>query len=87
LITPDTPKTAAVVLELFEPLFGREYPLRIDNIFISPDLARKLKIEHFNDYVGTLNLNRNNVPKEVKDKKPGKGEIMAGILGPVTVLK
>jgi len=31
LITPDTPKTAAVVLELLEPLFGCGHMLFIDN--------------------------------------------------------
>jgi len=41
LITPDTPKTAGVVLELLEPLFGREHTLWIDNFFNSPELARK----------------------------------------------
>ena len=40
-----------------------------------------------NDCVGTLKRNRKNVPKEVKDKKLEKGEIMARHSGPVTVLK
>jgi len=41
LITPDTPKTAAVVLKLL----GCGHTLWIDNFFRSPELARKLKIE------------------------------------------
>jgi hypothetical protein len=76
LITPDTPKTAAIVLELLEPLFGSGHTLWIDNFFNSPELARKLKIEHSSDSVGTLRLNRKNVPTEVKDKKLEQGEIM-----------
>ena len=64
LITPDTPKTAAVVLELLEPLFGRGHMLWIDNFFSSPELARKLKIKCSTDCVGTLKLNRKNVPKK-----------------------
>jgi len=44
LITPDTHKTATVILGLLQPLFGRELILWID--FNSPELARKLKIEH-----------------------------------------
>ena len=84
LITPDTLKIAAVVLEVSEPLFGRGHTLWIDNFFSSPELARKLKIEHSTDCVGTLKLNRNNVPKEVKDKKLEKGEIIARHSGPVT---
>jgi len=87
LITPDTPKTAAVVLELLEPLLGRGHTLWIDNFFSSPELARKLQIEHSTDCVGTLKLNRRNVPKEVKDKKLEKGETIATNSGPVTVLK
>ena len=51
LITPDTPITPAVVLKLLEPLFGRGHTLWIDNFFSSPELARKLKIEHFTDCV------------------------------------
>ena len=58
----------------------------IDNFFSSPELARKLKIEHSSDCVGTLKLNGKNVPKEVKDKLE-KGEIIARHSGPVTVLK
>ena len=53
----------------------------------SPELARNLKIEHSSDCVGTLKLNRKNVPKEVKDKRLEKGEIIARYSGPVTVLK
>ena len=87
LITPDTPKTAAVVLELLEPLFGRGHTLWIDNFVNSPELTRKLKIEHSTDCIGTLKLNRKDVPKEVKDKKLEKGEIIDRHSGPVTVLK
>jgi len=67
------PKRAGVVLELLELLFGRGHTLWIDNFFSSPELARKLKIKHSSDCVGTLKLNRKNVPKELKDKKLGKG--------------
>jgi len=87
VITPDTRKAAAAVLELLEPLFGRGHMLWIDNFFNSPELARKLKIEHSTDCIGTLKLNRKNVPTEVKDKKLEKGEIIARHSGPVTVLK
>ena len=60
------PQTAAIVLELLEPLFGCGHTLWIDNFFNSPELARKLKIENSTACVGTLKLNRKNVPKEVK---------------------
>ena len=68
-------------------MFGRGHTLWLDNFFNSPKLARKLKIEHSTDCVGTLILNRKDVPKEVKDKKLEKGEIIARHSGPVTVLK
>ena len=86
LITPDTPKTAAVLLELLEPLFGHGHILWIDNFFNSPELTRKLKIEYSIDCVGTLKLNRKNIPKEVTDKLE-KGEIIARHSGLVTVIK
>ena len=68
-------------------MFGLGHALWLDNFFKSPELARKLKIEDSTDCVGTLKLNRKDVPKEVKDKKLEKGEIIARHSGPVTVLK
>ena len=70
-----------------EPVFGRGHTLWIENFFNSPELARKLKIEHCTDCAGTLKLNRKNIPKEMKDKKLEKVEIIARYSGPVTVLK
>ena len=74
LITPDTPKTAAMVLEILEPLFDCGHTVWIDNFFSSSELARKLKIEHCTDCFGILKLNRKNILKEVKDKKLEKVE-------------
>ena len=87
LITPVTPTTAAIVLELLELLFGCGNTLWLDNFFNCPELARRLKIEQSTERVGTLNLNRKNVPKEVRDKKLEKREIIARHTGPVIVLK
>jgi len=87
LITPDTPKTAAIVLELLEPLFGRGNTLWSENFFNSPELVRRLKIKHSTDCVGTLKLNRMDDPKVAKDKKLERGEIIARYSSPVTVLK
>ena len=67
LITPDTPKTAAIILELLEPLFGHGQKLWLDNFFNSPELVRMLRIEHSTDCVGTIKLNRKDAPKEVKE--------------------
>ena len=68
-------------------MFGHGHKLWIENFFNSPELARKLKIKDSTDCVGTLKLNRKNVPKEVKDKKLEKEETIARYSGPVTVLK
>ena len=70
------PKTAAIVLKLLEPLLGHGHTLWMDNFYNSPELAWQLKIQHFTDCVGTLKWNRKNVPKEVKDKKLKRGEII-----------
>jgi hypothetical protein len=49
-------------------------------------LAQKLK--SFNtDCVGTLCLNRKDIPKIVKEKKLKKGELIAQHSGPVSILK
>jgi len=87
LITPDTPKTAAIVLELLEHLFGRANPLWLDNLFNSPELVRRLKIKHSTHCVGTLKLNRMDFPKLAKDKELERGENIARYSSPVTVLK
>ena len=75
------------MLKLAEPLLGYGHILRMDNLHKSPELARQLKIKHSIDCIGTLNLNRKTVPKEVQDKKVKKGETNVRHSGPVTVLK
>jgi len=71
---PETPKTAVVVMKLPDTLLSRGHTLWMVNFYNSPELARQLKIEHSTACVGTLKLNRNNVPKEVNDKKLKEGE-------------
>ncbi|PNF32813.1 hypothetical protein B7P43_G04498 [Cryptotermes secundus] len=75
LITADTKKTSAIVLKLVEPLLNEG--LWMNNFYNSPTLARLLKITHKIDCVGTLKLNRKNVPPKVKNTKLKKGEILA----------
>jgi hypothetical protein len=58
----------------------------MDNFYNSPSLART-PITHKTDCVGTLNLNRKNVPPNVKNTKLKKGEIVAQHCGPVSVTK
>jgi hypothetical protein len=59
----------------------------MDNLYNSQELAEQLKIKHSTDYVGTLNLNRKNVLKEVQGTKLKKGETIARHSVPATVLK
>jgi len=54
LIMPETPKTAVVVMKLPDTLLGRGHTLWMVNFYISPELARQLKIEHSTACVGTL---------------------------------
>ncbi|XP_015111779.1 piggyBac transposable element-derived protein 4-like [Diachasma alloeum] len=84
--TRDTPKTSAIVLKLMEPLLGQGYTLWMDNFYNSPALAFFLK-SHEIDCVGTLRLNRKNVPVVVKEKKIKKGEIVAQHCDAVTVMR
>ena len=73
-------------MKFMEPLLGRGYTLWLDNYYNSPTLAREQKTVHDTDCVGTLRINRKNVPKKVKEKKLKKGEIIARHSGPVMVM-
>ena len=86
LLSDDTNKTTAIVLSLVEPLLEKGRTLWMDNFYNSPALAQRLKSLK-TDCVGTLRLSRKDVPQRVKDKKLGKGEIVALHSGPVSVLK
>jgi hypothetical protein len=80
-ITPNTPKTTAIVMKLTEPLLGKGYTVWTDNYYNSPELAHFLK-RHNTDCLGTLRLNRKNAPQEVKTKKLKKGETVCQHSGP-----
>jgi hypothetical protein len=58
----------------------------MDSFSNAPALSQKLKFLK-TDCIGTLRLNRKDVPKIVKDKKVKKGELIAQHSGPVSVLK
>ena len=74
-------------MKLPNTLLGHGHTLWMVNFYNSPELARQLKFKHSTVCVGTLKLNRKNVPKEVNDKKLKKGETIARYSGPVMVLK
>jgi hypothetical protein len=83
LVTPEMPRTAAVVTKFSEPLLGHGRTLRVENLYNSLDLAKQLKTEHSTDCVDTLKLNRRNICKEVEAKGLMKGEILVKHLGTV----
>jgi hypothetical protein len=74
LVTPEMPRTTAVVLKVLEPLLGHGHTPQVDNFYNSPALAKQLKIEHSTDCVGTLKLNRRNMCKEVEGKRHRRRE-------------
>ena len=39
LVTPEMPRTAAVVPKVLEPLLGHGRTLQVDNLYNSPDVA------------------------------------------------
>ena len=59
----------------------------MDNYYNSLDLALCLKLKDSIDCVGTMKITRKNVPKEVKDAKFKKGEIVTRHCGSVTIFK
>jgi hypothetical protein len=87
LITADTSKTSAIVLKMVEPLLKQGQSVWMDNFYISPALARTLKITYKTHCVGILKLNHKDVPPKVKNAKLKKGEIVAQHAGPVSVTK
>jgi len=54
-----------IVLTLMEPYFGRGYNVTVDNFFTSAELAKKL-LEKRTSLVGTLRLNRKEIPVSSK---------------------
>jgi hypothetical protein len=56
----------------------------MNNFYNSPALTQRLVLEHC---VGTLRLNRKDVPKTVREKKLKKVEMIAQHSGLVSVLK
>ena len=47
LVTPEMPRTAAVVPTVLEPLLGQGRTMRVENLYNSPDLAKQLKTDTF----------------------------------------
>ena len=47
LVTPEMPRTAAVLTKFLEPLLGHGRTVRVENLYNSPDLAKQLKTDTF----------------------------------------
>ena len=82
----ELPITAQIVCKRCNPLFGKGYCLYTDNFFMSPSLADIL-VSKQTDFVGTLRLNRRNVPQKVKEAKLKKTEIVVAFKNKTMVLK
>jgi len=68
-------KSSRIVLTLAEDLFGKGYCIFLDNWYSSPALYRQLALNK-TDAVGTVRLNRKNMPLDLK-KKIKRGETIA----------
>lgn len=82
----DLPMSSQVVMTLMKPLLNKGYCLTMDNFYNSPQLA-DLLIGKKTDVYGTLRVSRKEVPKELKNKKLKKGEIIGFQRGKVAVMK
>ena len=72
----ELPSNEAIVMELMEPYLKKGYTLYIDNWYSSPNLFRRLS-EQGTNVIGTVRVNRKNMPREIKETKLKKGEVMA----------
>jgi hypothetical protein len=71
-VNSDTNKTAAIVFKLVEPLLGHGHTLWMDSFYISPELARFLKLKK-TDCVSTLHVNRKKCSSLGESQKTEKG--------------
>ena len=81
----DNLKTSRIVMTLLHDLLGKGYTVYMDNYYTSPTLFREL-IANNTDAVGTVRLNRKNIPADLK-KKIARGEIVARFCGKLMALK
>jgi hypothetical protein len=72
LIADFNSKTSATVLSLVESLLNRGHTLLMDNFYNASVQAQNLKFPK-TDCIGTLCLNRKDMPKMAKDRNQRKG--------------
>lgn len=82
----DLPVTSKIVMTLLDPLLDKGYCLYIDNYYSSPSLS-DLLCTKLTDCVGTVRMNRKEMPKNVKDAKLKKGEIACAFRRKTMALK
>lgn len=81
----DNLKTSRIVLTLLHDLHGKGYTVYMNNYYTSPMLFREL-IANDTDAVGTVQLNRRNVPADLK-KKIARGQVVTRYSGKLVALK
>ena len=82
----DLPVSSRIVMSLMDPLLGKGYCLYTDNFYTSPTLADML-VDNETDTVGTVRLNRKDVPAFIKQAKIKGGERVAAFRNKSVVLK
>lgn len=78
-------KSSKIVLTLVNDLLGQGYCLFLDNWYSSPALYRELVMKQ-TDAVGTVRLNRKNMPAELKKKIP-RGQVIARYTSEMMAIK
>lgn len=74
------------VMSLVHDLLNQGYTIAADNFYTSPELA-ELLIQKRTDIFGTMKKNRKDLPRELKEKKLKKGEIVAYQKGKMCAMK
>ena len=83
---PNLPMVAQLVLKLLKLLLRKGYLLTIYNFYTYPELADIL-VSNYTDILGTICLNRKDLPQEFKKTKLKKGQVCAFQRGKVMTLR
>ena len=85
-IYEDLPVSSRIVFTLIHSLLDKGYCLYTDNFYTSPTMGDALS-QRQTDLVGTVRLNRKDIPASVKEKNLKKGETVAAYRNKLMILK
>ena len=83
---PNLNMAAQIVMDLMKPLLRKGYRLTIDNFYTYPELVDIL-VQNYTDVLGTIRLNRKQLPDKFKKEKLKKGQVRAVQRGKVMALR